>query len=67
MTKSKSKQLQDQPKTHDAEQPEGSAKSNVPTKASEWRLPEGFKVVDDKPESHIFVGGLPGKPFKGEN
>lgn len=55
MTQSSSKQPEDQPKT--TEKSEDSAKSNAPTKASEWRVPEGFTVVDDG-VSHIFIGGF---------
>ena len=60
MTKSKSKQPQDQPKT--VEQPESSVKPEVPTNATSWRPPEGFTEVEG--ESHIFVGGFPCAPPK---
>jgi hypothetical protein len=60
MTKSNSKQPEDQPKA--SEQPENSAKPEVPTKASSWRLPEGFTEVEG--ESHIFIGGFPCAPPK---
>ena len=34
------------------------------TEAASSPVPEGFTVMDDKPESHIFVGGVkpPKKP-----
>src|SRR5450631_4924866 len=59
MAKSKSRQPEDQQKTH--KQPESSAE---PTKSSSSKpLAKGF-VVDDSPGQQIFVGGLPGKPTK---
>jgi hypothetical protein len=61
MTQSKSKQPEDQPKTH--EHPENPAKPKVPTKASSRPVPKGF-VVDNSPGQQIFIGGLPGKPTK---
>jgi hypothetical protein len=63
MTTSSSKQPEDEPNTHTPEQPENSTKLAVPTKASEWPVPEGFTVVEDG-ESHIFVGGFPCAPPK---
>jgi hypothetical protein len=59
MTKSKSKQPEDQPKT--TEQSESPAKPKMPAKASERRVPKGFTVVEDG-ESHIFIGGFPCPP-----
>lgn len=59
MTESKSKETKDQPKT--TEQPESSAKPEVATKASSWRVPKGFTVVNDG-RSHIFIGGFPCAP-----
>ena len=32
--------------------------STKATRASEWPLPKGCVVMDGKPESHIFVGGV---------
>ena len=61
MTKSKSNQPEDQPKT--TEQPENLAGTKAPTKASSWPVPEGCVVVDDK-QSHIFIGGFPCAPPK---
>ena len=63
MTKSKAKQPEHQPKSHNTEQPESPAKPEVPTKASSWRLPKGFTVVEDG-ESYIFIGGFPCAPPK---
>jgi hypothetical protein len=60
MTKSKSKQPEDQRENH--ELPESSETPKVPTKASEWRLPSGCVEVEG--ESHIFVGGFPCAPPK---
>jgi hypothetical protein len=59
MTNSKSKQPDNQSKT--TEQAESSAKPKAPTKASKWRVPKGFTVVEDG-ESHIFIGGFPCAP-----
>lgn len=54
--KSKSKQPEDQPKT--SEQSERPETPKAPTKSASWPLPKGCKVMDGKPESHIFVGGV---------
>jgi hypothetical protein len=63
MTTSSSKQPENQPKTHDTEQPESPAKPTKATGASSKPLPvpEGV-VLDNTPFQQIFVGGLPGKP-----
>jgi hypothetical protein len=61
MTKSKSKQPEDQQIT--SEQSESPETPKAPTKASSRRLPKGF-VLDNSPSLQIFIGGLPGKPPK---
>jgi hypothetical protein len=60
MTTSSSKQPDNQPKTHDPEQPENSAKPKVATEARLWPMPPGCVNGDDLPEAepHIFVGGV---------
>lgn len=57
MTKSKSKQPKNQPKT--TEQPESPA--NLTMAPSSKPVAKGF-VVNDSPGQQIFIGGLPGKP-----
>jgi hypothetical protein len=59
MTRSKSKQPEDQAKTH--EQAESSAEPKVKKEVCSRSVPKGF-VLDNSPSTQLFIGGLPGRP-----
>jgi hypothetical protein len=59
MTRSNSKQPEDQAKTH--EQAESSAEPKVKKEVSSRPVPKGF-LLDNSPSTQQFIGGLPGKP-----